>query len=126
MLFPFFNKENVAKIEIIAAFGLTTTILVKQNDQWLVESMDNYPADQTAVKELLDKVAEMKTIQRASSVTRRSKLSFRSIAPASRQNSPTQVAISSRTSLQARQPRKSLTAMSVLQIPTMSTSFRAI
>ena len=67
LLFPFFNKENVANIEIISAFGLTTTILVKQNDQWLVETMDNYPADQTAVKELLDKVAEMKTIQRASS-----------------------------------------------------------
>ena len=67
LLFPFFNKESVANIEIISAFGLTTTILVKQNDQWLVETMDNYPADQTAVKELLDKVAEMKTIQRASS-----------------------------------------------------------
>ena len=67
LLFPFFNKENVAKIEIISAFGLTTTTLVKQNDQWLVESMDNYPADQTAVGELLDKVAEMKTIQLASS-----------------------------------------------------------
>lgn len=67
LLFPFFSKENVANIEIISAFGLTTTILIKQNDQWLVETMDNYPADQTAVKELLDKVAEMKTIQRASS-----------------------------------------------------------
>ena len=67
LLFPFFNKENAANIEIISAFGLSTTILVKQNDQWLVETMDNYPADQTAVKELLDKVAEMKTVQRASS-----------------------------------------------------------
>lgn len=67
LLFPFFDKEKVAKIEIIAPFGLTTTTLVKQGDQWLVESMDNYPADQTAVKELLDKVAGMKTIQRASS-----------------------------------------------------------
>ena len=67
LLFPFFNKADVAKIEIIAAFGLTTTILVKQNDLWLVESMDNYPADQTAVQELLDKVAEMKTVERASS-----------------------------------------------------------
>ena len=67
LLFPFFNRENVAKIEIIAAFGLTTTMLVKQDGQWLVESMDNYPADQTAVEELLDKVADMKTIQRASS-----------------------------------------------------------
>ena len=67
LLFPFFNKEVVAKIEIIAAFGLTTTTLVQQNDQWLVESMDNYPADQKAVGELLDKVAEMKTVQRVSS-----------------------------------------------------------
>ncbi len=67
LLFPFFKKENVAKIEILAAFGTTTTTLVKQNNQWLVESMDNYPADQKAVEELLDKVAEMKTIQRASS-----------------------------------------------------------
>ena len=67
LLFPFFNKESVAKIEIIGAFGLSTTILVKQNDQWLVETMDNYPADQTAVKEMLDNIAEMKTIERASS-----------------------------------------------------------
>ena len=67
LLFPFFNKADVAKIEIIAAFGMTTTTLVKQNDQWLVESMDNYPADQQAVADLLDQVAEMKTIQRASS-----------------------------------------------------------
>ena len=67
LLFPFFNKADVAKIEIIAAFGTTTTTLVKQNDQWLVELMDNYPADQKAVADLLDQVAEMKTIQRASS-----------------------------------------------------------
>ena len=66
LLFPFFNKENVAKIEIIAVLGTTTTTLAKQNNQWLVESMDNYPADQKAVEELLDKVADMKTIQRAS------------------------------------------------------------
>ena len=67
LLFPFFNKENVAKIEIISALGTTTTTLAKQNNQWVVETLDNYPADQTAVKELLDKVAEMKTVQRASS-----------------------------------------------------------
>lgn len=66
-LFPSFNKAEVAKIEIIAALGTTTTTLVKQNNQWLVESMDNYPADQTGVEELLDKVTDMKTIQRASS-----------------------------------------------------------
>ena len=67
LLFLFFNKENVAKIEIIAAFGTTTTTLIKQSNQWLVESMDNYPADQKAVEELLDKIADMKTVQRASS-----------------------------------------------------------
>ena len=67
LLFPYLSKESVAKIEIIGAFGLSTTILAKQNDQWLVETMDNYPADQTAVKELLDQVAEMKTLERASS-----------------------------------------------------------
>ena len=67
LLFPFFNKESVTKIEIISPFGLSTTILAKQNDQWLVETMDNYPADQTAVKEMLDNIAEMKTIERTSS-----------------------------------------------------------
>ena len=67
LLFPSFSKESVAKIEIIGTFGLSTTILAKQNDQWLVETMDNYPADQMAVKELLDQVAEMKTLERASS-----------------------------------------------------------
>ena len=66
-LFPSFNKADVTKIEIIAAFGTTTTTLVKQNNQWLVESMNNYPADQKGVEELLDKVTDMKTIQRASS-----------------------------------------------------------
>ncbi len=67
LLFPSVNQAEVAKIEIIAALGTTTTTLVKQNDQWLVESMDNYPADQKAVEELLDQVAEMKAIQRVSS-----------------------------------------------------------
>jgi hypothetical protein len=63
--FPNFKKEHVTKIEITAAFG-ETTMLVKENDQWLVASMDNYPADQKAMEELLDKVAELKTIQLAS------------------------------------------------------------
>ena len=66
LLFPYFKKENAAKIEIITAFGGATTTLAKANNQWLVASMDNYPADQKAVEELLDKVAEMKTLQRAS------------------------------------------------------------
>ena len=55
-LFPDFNKEQATKIEIIAK-GETTT-LSKQNEQWVVASMDNYPADSESVDELLDKVAE--------------------------------------------------------------------
>ena len=60
-LFPNFNKEQVAKIEIIAA-GETTT-LSKQNDDWVVASMDNYPADSEGISELLSKVAEFKNTQ---------------------------------------------------------------
>lgn len=55
-LFPNFNKEQVAKIEIIAKGE--TTALLKQSDQWTVTSMDNYPADSESVKDLLEKVAE--------------------------------------------------------------------
>lgn len=58
-LFPGYDKENVAKIEITAS-GETTT-LVKENDTWLVASMENYPADAEGVKDVLDKVAELKT-----------------------------------------------------------------
>jgi len=60
-LFPGFKKESVAKIEITAS-GDTTT-LAKENDQWLVASMDNYPADAEGVDDLLDKVAEFKTTE---------------------------------------------------------------
>ncbi|MCZ6678703.1 MAG: DUF4340 domain-containing protein, partial [Candidatus Poribacteria bacterium] len=63
-MFPSFQKEQVSKIEITAT-GQTTT-LVKQNDQWLVASMEDYPADGEAVEELLDRVAEFKTTQLAS------------------------------------------------------------
>lgn len=55
-LFPNFNLDQVTKIEIIAK-GQTTT-LSKQNDQWAVTSMGNYPADSEGVKDLLEKVAE--------------------------------------------------------------------
>ena len=55
-LFPNFNKEQVAKIEIVAK-GETTT-LSKQNKQWVVASMDNYPADNDSVDDLFTKVAE--------------------------------------------------------------------
>ena len=55
-LFPNFNKEQVTKIEIIAK-GETTT-LSKQDGNWIVASMDNYPADSEEVDELLNKVAE--------------------------------------------------------------------
>ena len=58
-LFPGYDKESVAKIEITAS-GETTT-LVKENDAWLVASMENYPADAEGVADVLDKVAELKT-----------------------------------------------------------------
>lgn len=64
-LFSDFNKEQVAKIEIIAT-GETTT-LSKQEGAWVVASMDNYPADSEGVAELLTKVGEFKNTQRVSS-----------------------------------------------------------
>ena len=63
-LFPNFTAEQVAKIEITAT-GETTT-LSKQNDSWVVASMDNYPADSEGVAELLSKVTEFKNTQRVS------------------------------------------------------------
>ena len=55
-LFPDFRKEHVSKIEIIAKGE--TTILTKQNDQWVVATMEDYPADNEGVKDLLEKVVE--------------------------------------------------------------------
>ncbi len=55
-LFPDFSIELVSKIEIIAKGQ--TTILAKQNDQWVVATMENYPADSEGVKDLLEKVTE--------------------------------------------------------------------
>ncbi len=63
-LFPDFDKEQVAKIEIIAPDGTTT--LAKQNGEWGVASMDNYPADSEGVAQLLTKVTELKNTQRVS------------------------------------------------------------
>ncbi len=63
-LFPDFDKEQVTKIEIIATDGTAT--LVKQDSNWLVASMDNYPADSEGVAELLTKVGEFKNTQRVS------------------------------------------------------------
>lgn len=63
-LFPDFDKEQVAKIEIIAPDGTTT--LAKQNGEWGVASMDNYPADSDGVAQLLTKVTELKNTQRVS------------------------------------------------------------
>ncbi len=60
-LFPNFNQEQVTTIEIIAD-GATTT-LSKQNGDWGVASMDNYPADSEGISELLSKVAEFKNTQ---------------------------------------------------------------
>ncbi|MDE0400485.1 MAG: DUF4340 domain-containing protein [Candidatus Poribacteria bacterium] len=64
-LFPNFDKEQVAKIEIIAMDGTTT--LSKQEGAWIVASMDNYPADSEGIAELLTKVGEFKNTQRVSS-----------------------------------------------------------
>ncbi len=55
-LFPDYSQELVSKIEITAKGE--TTILSKQDEQWVVATMDNYPADNDGVKDLLDKVAE--------------------------------------------------------------------
>ena len=64
-LFPDFDKEQVAKIEVIATDETTT--LSKQNGEWIVASMDNYPADSEGVAELLTKMGEFKNTQRVSS-----------------------------------------------------------
>ena len=63
-LFPNFNKEQVTTIEIIA--DGETTMLSKQDGNWVVTSMDNYPADSEGITELLSKVAEFKNTQRVS------------------------------------------------------------
>ena len=63
-LFPNFDEEQVTKIEIIATDGTAT--LVKQDSNWVVASMDNYPADSEGVAELLTKVGEFKNTQRVS------------------------------------------------------------
>ncbi len=63
-LFPKFNKAQVEKVEILS--DSTTTTLKKENDAWLVASMDNYPADAEGVEELLNKVTEFKNTQRVS------------------------------------------------------------
>ena len=63
-LFPDFDKEQVAKIEIIATDGTAT--LSKQDGNWVVASMDNYPADSESISELLTKVGEFKNTQRVS------------------------------------------------------------
>ena len=64
-LFPDFNEAQVTKIEIIATDGTTT--LTKQDDAWVVTSMDDYPADSEGIAELLTKVGEFKNTQRVSS-----------------------------------------------------------
>ena len=63
-LFPDFDKEQVVKIEIVAPDGATT--LSKQNGEWVVASMDNYPADSEGVAQLLTKVGELKDTKRVS------------------------------------------------------------
>ena len=63
-LFPNFDKEQVAKIEVIAT-GETTT-LSKQDGDWVVASMENYPADSEGIAEMLTKVGDFKNTQRVS------------------------------------------------------------
>ena len=63
-LFPKFDKEQVAKIEITAK-GETTT-LTKEEDKWVVTSMDNYPADMEAIDELFTKVTEFDNANKVS------------------------------------------------------------
>ena len=73
-LFPNFDKEQVTKIEIIAN-GQTST-LMKQDDSWVVASMDNYPADTESVDELFAKVGEL-TMQTLSPTTPKTRLNFK-------------------------------------------------
>ncbi len=63
-LFPKFDKEQVARIEIIAK-GETST-LTKHDDKWLVTSMDNYPADTEALNDLFTKMAEFDNANKVS------------------------------------------------------------
>ena len=64
-LFPNFNKEQVVKMEITAT-GETTTLSKQDVGDWVVASMDDYPADSEGVTELLTKVTEFKNTQRVS------------------------------------------------------------
>lgn len=64
-LFPSLDKEQVAKIEIIAT-GETTTLSKQDGGNWVVASMEDYPADGEGVTELLTKVTEFKNTQRVS------------------------------------------------------------
>ena len=63
-LFPKFDREKVTKIEIIA--NTETTTLTNQDGKWLVTTMDNYPADMDAMKELFDKVEEFNNANKVS------------------------------------------------------------
>jgi len=71
-LFVDFDKNNVVKIELTKPVlsevegSDETTVLTKDGDKWLVETMENYPADQEEVDRLLDKVSEFKTDRLAS------------------------------------------------------------
>ena len=63
-LFPNFKKDEVSKIEIIAKGE--TTILTKQDEQWVVTTMEDYPADSESVKALLEKVEEFDNVNNVS------------------------------------------------------------
>jgi hypothetical protein len=58
-LFPDFQSTNVAKIELTKEEK--TTVLKRDGDRWLVETSDNYPADEKFVEDILSKVSEFRT-----------------------------------------------------------------
>jgi hypothetical protein len=58
-LFPDFKSESVAKVELTQ--DDKTTVLQQDNSKWLVETSDNYPADETFTEDILSKVSEFKT-----------------------------------------------------------------
>ncbi|MCG9127329.1 DUF4340 domain-containing protein [Candidatus Poribacteria bacterium] len=56
VLFPDFNRDMVSKVEITA--NGETTILTKQGENWVVTTMDDYPADSEGINDLFTKVEE--------------------------------------------------------------------
>jgi len=57
LFFPDFAPDQADKLTI--ARGDTATVLKKQGDNWVVETADNYPADEKAVETALDTLGTM-------------------------------------------------------------------